>query len=810
MYLHYPNPRAYVKSFLTSLFLFAYGLTPGQSISGSVTDAKQLPVPYCVVALLHSGDSALVQGKITDENGVYVFEPVKSGNYFIKVSAMGFEPVFSSAISKDSLTDLQVPAISLSSAKLMDEVVIASLTPTIEFKNGNIIINIENSPLARGNSVYDLLFKLPGVSIENNTITIQGKSGVIVMIDGRVQHLSNEQIINQLKGMSAATVQKIEVLKNPPVKYDAAGTSGMINIVTKRSQQVGFSGSAYTETSQGFYNNTSSGIALNYKNEKISIFSSIDGSYNTYLVHVGNSRNIQTDSGNTNLDNKNRYKILENEFTVKLGADWFVNRSNVIGFKIDGGPGLYNEYGKGLNIISGYNNTGFDNYFFTEDGHNKWNILNYNINAEHHFDTTGTVLSFSADYTDLAETDKSIYENHFYDKDENEILVPNIFQNQNKSATGIFSSKLDFIHPLDTTSSIEAGMKGSNAIITNEFLFEREDIASSSFYTDTALSTLYRYTEQNLAAYFNYSRSFKHLNMQLGIRGENTAVTGSTGSYQFSKNYFSLFPNLSFEYSKSDDHVFQLNLNRRFDRPGFGQLNPFIVYLDQYSYFRGNPFLQPAYSNAAELTYSFKGIINNSISFSHITDCISDITEQIDSTKILLTDSRNIDFNNDISYLLFVKYSLASWYEITFNGNISYQDYKGEISGVAFRTQGLAYNANLSNTFLLPKEIKLEISALYRGPNIFGIVNIDPVWSASFAIQKSFFKDHLDCTIGMHDVFNTFRFHTNSHFSNQDWNFYQSSDTRRISLSVSYNFGRAKAEEREMNSNEQEKERLGK
>jgi hypothetical protein len=151
---------------------------------------------------------------------------------------------------------------------------------------------------------------------------------------------------------------------------------------------------------------------------------------------------------------------------------------------------------------------------------------------------------------------------------------------------------------------------------------------------------------------------------------------------------------------------------------------------------------------------------------------------------------------------------VTNWYEITFNANCSVLGYKGESGGATFLSHAFSYNANLSNTFLLPGEIKLELSALYRGPNLFGIVYIDPVWSASFAIQKSFFKEKLDCTIGMNDIFNTFRFHTYSNFNNQNWNFYQSSDTRRVSLSISYNFGRIKTEERETNSNAEEKERL--
>ncbi len=791
-------------------FLFSCSLHSQNSVSGKITDAKQAPVPYCVVALLLASDSTLIQGKITDENGLYTFTEIKNGNYFLKISTTGFEPVYSSIFTKDSLNDLVVSDVSISGARLLDAVTISSITPTIEFKNGNIIVNVEGSPLARGNSVYDLLSKLPGVSIINNVVTLQGRSGVIFMIDGRVQQMSNEQLLNQLKGMSAATIQKIEVLKNPPVKYDAAGTSGMINIVTKKHEQIGFNGAVYSETSQGVYNSTSYGLALNYKNEKVSIFSSIDGTYNTYLVNTGNAINFESDSGQTEIDNDNDYKILETDLNFKFGADWYANKSNVIGFKLSGGPGKYNENGIGLNKFIGYNNTGFDNYLFSEVGHNKWDILNYNLNAEHYFDTVGTLLSFSADFTSLKENDKSLYESHFYNANNTEILVPNIFQIKNNGVTQLFSANSDFIHSFDSTSTIEFGLKGSSAFVTNEYLFEQKDSTTSQFNINPALSTDYIYTEQNFAGYFNYSKSFKFFNLNLGLRGEKTSVEGSSSvdtSY-FTKNYFNLFPNASFEYSKSENHVFQLNLNRRIDRPTFDQLNPFLIYVDQYSFYSGNPFVQPDYSNTAAFTYSYKGIINNSISYSHINKYIDDLTEQIDSTKILATKTQNLNFSDAYSYLLFIKYDFTNLFEVTINTNVSYLVYDGEISNFPFRSRGLSYDANLSNTFLLPGKTKLEISGLYRGPSLFGPILIDPVWSASFAIQKSFFKEKLDCSIGMNDVFNTFKFHTHSKFQNQNWNFYQSSDSRRISLSLSYNFGKTKAEEREMNSNETEKERL--
>jgi hypothetical protein len=549
---------------------------------------------------------------------------------------------------------------------------------------------------------------------------------------------------------------------------------------------------------------------LNYKNEKISIFTGIDGIYNTYLVNTKLYTNFASDSGNTQLGNETGYRALEAGPTYKAGADWHVDRSDIIGFRIDGNQGIYNETGHGNNHVSQQNNLGFDHLLFTEIGHNKWNTWNYNLNAEHRFDTLGTLLDFSADHTSSLENDRSFYSNYFYDADQNEVLSPNIYQNTNDANTQIWSSKLDLTLPIDSASVLESGIKASLTTMLNDYLFEREDNSTSSFYTDTTLSNNYSYTEQNLAAYFSYSRTFTHFSLKAGVRGEKTFVKGtnSANAFQLTKNYFSLFPNVSFEYSGAAHHVFQLNLNRRIDRPSYWDLTPFIVYRDQYSYFSGNPFLQPDFSNTIEFTDIFKEMLTSSVSYSHIDHFMLDYTEQNDTTKILLETGKNINYENSISGLLFLKYDPADWYELEFDADGSYVSYKGEIKGVPFHTNGLTYRMNLTNTFMLPGKTKLEVSGFYRGPNLFGILRIDPLWSASFAFQRSFCKEKLSCSIGLADVFNTFRFHTHSQFDNQNWNFYQSSDPRRITFSINYNFGKLTIEERENSSNDDEKSRL--
>jgi hypothetical protein len=781
-----------------------------QSIKGCIVDSVKTPVPFATIAVISSKDSSIIRGSISDENGNFLVKPISRGSYLLRITAIGYHVAYKDSILIDSLSNVDLSFITLNSQGInLNEISVTAIKRTIEFKNGNIIIHVENSALAKGNTVYDLLSKLPGVSIDNNVIKLNGKEGVIIMLDGRVQQLTNTQLVNMLKSMNAETVEKIELLKNPPVKYDAAGTSGMIHIKTKKTQLVGLSGSAFTSCSQGYYPRTMTGMALNYRSRKIFLFSDFDYNYGYYQLIETFDKKFGTGANLTEFSAANTINDLDNSLNYKIGADWLVNEKNTIGFKMDGGPGSYNSSGNTVNTILQYNNLGFDHMNASVYTPDRWNINNYNINAEHKFDTLGTVLNLTSDYTRLAENQSSNIENYFLDAANLEALPPNIYRSTNISATGILASKLDLTKVLTTNASFEAGAKTSFVNTSNNYLFERKDNATGNYYKDTLLSNNYTYHEQTFAAYFNYIRSVKKLNMQLGLRAENTNLTGrnTVNNFEIKRSYYNVFPNISMEYSASKDHNFQLNMNRRIDRPQYNDLNPFRFYRDQYSYFEGNPFLLPHYSNSLDLTYSYKQFITNSFTYTRIDNVMLHYTKQNDTTKIIIETAKNMKVNNYYAYSIFIQHNVKPWWDISANGLLSYIEYIGDVSGVPFKTASFYYSPRVTNTFI-HKKTKLEIIAFYNSGKNNGLIQVKPRWMLSFAIKRSFLKEKLDCSIGVNDVFYSGYYRTGVHFSNQDWNFKVTQDSRRLMISVNYNFGKMKIKERETSSNEQEKGRL--
>jgi iron complex outermembrane receptor protein len=800
--------------FYLILFSFLITQTPSfsqGSVHGRIVDSTGAPVSYSTLAVLNKSDSSIVKGGLSDETGTYSFVGIKPGSYLFKIISIGFEEKYSASFLVDSTSSTALADIPLRlKGTYLKDVSVGAIRKTVEFKNGNIYVNVENSPLAKGNTVYDLLYKLPGVTIENETVTVQGKSGVVIMIDGRPQQVSNQQLINLLKGMSAETVERIEILKNPPVKYDASGTSGMINIKTKKAGLMGFSGSASSSVSQGFYTQSLTGLTLNYKMEKLTFYSSFNYRYATEQAIDQFNSKIGSPQDLTLFNSKTSRVGTGFDADYKLGADWNVNKKNTFGFKITGDPGNGLLNGAGANTVGGVNNMGFDHLTSGINQHDSWNLTNYSITADHLFDTSGTALNFSSDYTLLKEVQSGYNENRFFDPSGNEVLPANIYRSSNNASTQIISGKLDFNKSINDSSTFESGLKYSVVSSANDYLFERKNDSSDAFYTDPTLTNNYKYTETTEAAYANYTKTGKKYTYQAGLRAENTVLSGNnpTKNFELSKTYFNLFPNVSIDYNRSENHNFQLNINRRIDRPQYDQLNPFRVYRDQYSYFQGNPYLLPHYSNNIELTYSYKKSIVNSLSYSRIEGYMMGYTVQSDTTKVLSESIVNIRYSEAYTYSLTYQHQIKPWWEVSANIVCSYLTYKGLIQNVPLNTSGLYFNGYMTNTLILPKAVKLEITGLFRGPRQNGMVVIHPMGMLSIAIKKDFFDNKLSCSLAVNDVFYTMTFHTSSNFANQNWNYYTSFDTRRFVISLNYNFGKLELKTSEKNGDEQEKERL--
>ncbi|MES2513149.1 MAG: outer membrane beta-barrel protein, partial [Bacteroidota bacterium] len=501
-----PNKKA--LWFITCLLTLQFGIQAQCAIEGSLSDSLRVPVPYNAIGLLNFKDSSIVKGVITDEEGHYCFESITKGIYLLKISALGFNTFCSAKIVYDSIGVISYPLIQLQTGGInLNEVSVAAQKKTVEFKNGNITMNVEGTALAMGNSAYDLLLRLPGVIVNDGTISIQGKQGARVMIDGKIQNLSNTQLLNMLKSISASQIEKIEVLKKPPVKYDAAGAGGMINIKTNKLKLVGFSGSLFANYSQGFYGTPAGGFSLNYKGRSFNFFS---GFYSTkeQIHRQTDYKNFITYNGTeTTLHQSFIEKEHNQAYGANLGVDWFIDKKNSIGLKAHANFGLDNVERMATTSISDQS-LGYNTLQYNTKQPNPWLYPEFNFNAEHLFDTTGTTIRLSVDYNPYWDIYAAKFDNHFLDSDQTDVATPLVFRTSNTLLFTYGAANLDFEKTLKKDIKLEAGLKHGFMELFSDYNLQYRDDVTGYYSTDTAFTNIFDYKQNISAAYVNISKEF--------------------------------------------------------------------------------------------------------------------------------------------------------------------------------------------------------------------------------------------------------------------------------------------------------------
>ncbi len=782
------------------------------SISAKVTDSLKAPVPFITIALLKE-DSTIYKGEITSENGEFCFQKIDKGSYFVKISSIGYADYFSEKINYDSAAAIKLNDIVLKkSGVTLDEVSVNVIKNPIEFKEGNITVNVEDSPLAVGNSAYDLLARLPGVMVEGDNISIQGKSGVRVYINDRIQQFSGAQLINFLRSMNSSMIEKIEIIINPPARYDAAGSAGIINIKTKKIKITGASGNANYTFSQGFYNYNTFGFSLNYKAKKVTFFSNITG-YEGMLYNETLMENHVTFDGKTTTLKQKAYENDVAKFgSVELGADWYVNKRNTVGVKAQAVPGYAMRTYNGNTYMSD-NSLGYDRLLYNRPVGNDWLLCNFNINAEHVFDTVGnTKLKFSTDYYGpYYDNYRSVYQNHFIGTNGLDTMSPQIFRSFNNTGVTIFASRLDFEKKFAKDLNLEAGVKYSNQSAWSDYTFENQNNLTGAFVVDSVFTNKFRYNEQINSGYVSMDKQYKKINFRLGLRGENTSVQANslTSNIKYTRNYFNLFPTLSFDYNPNGDHSLSLAYNRRINRPDYNSFNPFRQFNNVLSSGEGNPYLLPVYDNNVNFNYVYKRKFSNSLSYAYEQNSMQYYTTQNDSTKEMLAHMANMKHLDIIRYNLFIRQEIKKWWTASFLAGAYYIDYNGTINGQNYAAQAVPWYTRLTNIFIIKKNTKIEVSGFYWSPWIGNTTVFQHREGLSVAVKQSFFNNNLNISVALNDAFFTEQFKQKADFQNQKWFLVEAHDSRRLNISLSYNFGKIKAQQRDTKENDEEKRRLG-
>ncbi len=772
--------------------------TSQPTVQGTVQDESQNSFESASASLLRAKDSSLVKTTVTDKSGKFQFENITQGKYLVSISAVGylatFSPVFE--VSK-SLVILNTLALQKHSDELKT-VAITSKKLFFEQKADRMVVNVDASPSNTGTSVLEVLERSPGVSIDKDgNISLKGKQGVTVMIDNKPTYLNSTQLANYLKSLPSSAVEQLEIMTNPSAKYDAAGNSGIINIKTKKNKVKGFNGSLTLTETQGVYAKPGASLNLNYRTGKFNFFANAGYTYWQGFQNLQISRTYLDASNktvNSIFTQETQMKFVNPEFNLKMGLDYYLSSRTTLGFVVSGFRNLENVQSESnINLLNPQHQV--DSIVYSPSTNNStWKNGSVNLNFRHQFDSTGSEITADLDYMNYVSSSDQYFNNITYD--------PNWVEKNSTVLTGylpssinIYSFKTDYTRPLGSSMKLEAGLKTSFVSTNNDANYY--NIENNKQNVDTGKTNHFIYKENINAAYVNLSRQLKKWNLQLGLRLENTNYSGHqlgnpytvvNNDSSFSQSYVNLFPTVYVSYQANEKNQFALNYGRRIDRPAYEDLNPFLFFLDQYTYQAGNPYLQPQYTNNIEFSHTYNNFLTTTINYSDTRNFFTETFEQ--SGHATIVRKGNIGRRQNAGIAMSAQIPVRKWWTLIAYANYVYNKFDGTLYGERIDVAAPTFLANLNNQFRLPKGWGAELSGFYRSQGVEGQIVVDPLGQVSAAITRQLFHEKANLKLAVRDIFYTQQVTGYINFQETEATFHNRRDSRQVSLSFTYRFGK--------------------
>ncbi len=823
-----------MKQFFSVLLLFLFSITRiaaqdrNAGLKGSVTDEQGKPLESATVSLLRAKDSALVKVAVSTKQGHFEFEKLVTGKYLIRVSAIGFQPFQSTLIDLGTGGSPQeLPAYTMKAgSKSLSEVTVVARKPLIENKIDRTVVNVEAAPTNAGSTAMEVLEKSPGISVNNDgVVSLKGKQGVIVMMDGKPTYLSPADLANLLRNLPASAIDQIEIMPNPPARFDASGNSGVINIKTKKSRADGFNGSLSTGGTLGWYKRGNSYLApfkqttsvnFNYRKGKVNLFGNFNYNYREGKNELSLVRNFYEKNGNLNSvsSSVNESNFRNNNYTLKVGLDYYIDKKNVIGMVVNGFAFFGFPQTQGTQSILDVD--GMPLSILKSNSSSRLRFYNYstNLNYKHSFDSAGRELTMDFDYLGYNNSNRSLLITDVYNSGGTK-LGGLTLRGDIPGVIDIYSFKSDYVHPLKDNMRFEAGFKTSFVSNDNEIVYDRDN---NGTWVKDDRSNHFIYRENINAAYASVNKKWNKWSAQAGLRLENTIAKGNqvTTDSTFKRNYTSLFPTAFLNYELSKAHSLTLSYGRRIDRPNYQDLNPFIWFLDSLTFRKGNPFILPQYSHNIELRHTLLGKFTTTLNYTLTNDVISQIMKQNTDKRETYLTVDNVAQSKNIGIAINAPVNPAKWWNL----NIFFNLYNNQFTGSYYNSYTgkndpidlnyTSYMANVTNMFTFKQGWTAEVSGFYRARGLDQLGISEPMYFLNLGAQKQVLKGKGTLRMNLRDPFHWQRFKGSTRYSDIDVRVANTWDNRSLTLTFSYRFGKnTVAQARKRNNSVEEQNRVG-
>ncbi|MCC6460671.1 MAG: TonB-dependent receptor [Saprospiraceae bacterium] len=753
----------------------------------TVSDSmNNTPLIYAPVAVLNATGERQAMFQ-TDESGQVHFQVAAGSEYRLDIRYLGYADTLVS-LPKTQAGTLRIQVALPPSSIILQGVTVRAAKPTIRYDAGKLILSVSNTPFAEGSNILEVLQKAPGVSTNlDGALSFRGKQGVLVLVDNKNIYVSGEDLSRYLETIPSSEVEQIEIISNPSARFDASGNIGVINIVTKKSKEKHLNGSVQGSATYGEHFRPAGSLMLNARpSEQWGFY----GSYN----YAG---------GKTLTINNSRREIASAgaPFVFDQGGDRISNKTDnrvKAGLDFDNGKHLFGCLFNGF-----YTQTDIDNQSLTQiqrqqtdslvqfrnQSDNNWKNLSGNANYQWRIDSIGQLLDVNLDAAGFRYSGMDKMESRFLLPDGNPLRSAEVLRNSSPSKVQIWSAKFDYTYPFKPRNYIQTGAKFSRADTDNDLVFELQQ--NGTWALDPKRSNHFLFDEDIAAAYIDfYDYSDAGWDYGIGLRTEYSISKGNnlTIDSAFTRTIFQLFPS-GYVRKFFGKNSLMLSYNKRIDRPDYNSLNPFVFYIDNYSFWQGNTALKPQLSHTADLSYSFNQQLFVNLFHTHTRDVFMQFPIQNDTEKTVFNTVQNIGSSDYTGLSVSLYKSLKPWWYFAGTLTGSYTNVKDTRENGSPGVDGFQGYFNAYNGFSLPAQWRMDLSLTVNLPN-------RSFWytkgysAVSIGVSKSFKQSTL--SLYLNDIFNQSRYRSSIDYQNLNIKSYYKPETRTIRLSFSYPFGNNK------------------
>ncbi len=765
-------------------------------IRGKVMDASGLsPLEYATVSAMQQ--EAIISGDLTDERGLFSIK-LPQGRYTIVVEYLGYgkKEISDIELSKKQVV-LDLGEILLSAdVEHIEEIEVIAEKSAIRFSLDKKIYNVGKDLTTRSGAADDVLDNIPSISVDlEGNVRLRGSRQVRILIDGRPAGVQGVRGVSLLKSIQASQIDRVEVITNPSARYEAEGTAGIINIILKKNKKSGLNGSF--DGNIGTPLETGLGISLNYRKNKINWFTRlgirkavfdgnglIDQRFTDGRLPI---RSIQTRE-------HSRGGLSTN---LRFGMDYHFDDRSILTTYFDGDlqrqDNTVQIRFEDFDRLDQQSDLSIRNEIEQEDQ----SKIEYLLSFKHQFESTKHYYKIDFQYQSNTKDQQSDFEEQAYQDPNTPIRQKSIQRSQNDQGENIYIIKADYNYPISKEGKIEFGYRGSIRDIRNDFRVDSLNRSTELFESIERFTNELLYNEDIHALYASIGDQLNKFSYLAGLRFEHSGISTDLvrTNEKNPRTYTNFFPSLFLSYKISQNNSFQLSYSKRIRRPRFFQLNPFFTFSNNRSIFRGNPNLDPQYTDSYEFSYLSRlsfGSLSSSLYYRHTTDYSQRIL-RVNADRTTVRQPENIGTYDAYGLEITYNATLTDWWKMNGNFNFFWFDLEGTFRNQLFRRNDFSYLTRMSSKFKIAKSYDTQISLRYRGPSETAQGIRKAILSIDAGASKDLLQNKATLTLSIRDVFNSRRWKSQSRGENFVINSEFFWAPRRISLSFNYRLHQKKA-----------------